>query len=160
MEQISKINWSIKPFNELTPLELYDVLQLRQTVFVVEQNCPYLDADGKDVKAFHVLGYNNNSSSGSTQQLVATSRLLPSGISYDEVSIGRVATHPSVRMTGVGKELMEYSLKYSEILFGKQPIRIGAQKYLKRFYESFGFVDVGKEYLEDGIPHLIMLRNA
>jgi len=129
------------------------MLQLRQLVFVVEQNCAYLDADGKDVKGWHVLGYDKNA-------LVATSRLLPQNVSYQEVSIGRVVSHPTARMTGVGKELMTRSIAGCETLFGVQPIRIGAQKYLKRFYESFGFRDIGQEYLEDGIPHLIMLRDA
>lgn len=153
MSQSSQISWSVKHFNELSVLELYQLLQLRQRVFIVEQNCPYLDADGKDLKAWHVLGHNQQNA------LVATSRLLPAGVSYAEVSIGRVVTHPSERMNGIGKALMEHSIRHCDAQFGPQPIRIGAQKYLKRFYESFGFKDVGNEYLEDGIPHLIMLRD-
>jgi ElaA protein len=151
MSQSSQIEWRLKHFNDLTPHELYGLLQLRETVFVVEQNCPYLDADGKDTKAWHLIGLVE-------EKIVATARIIPAGVSYDEPSIGRVVSHPSLRMTGVGKELMKRSLEHCEKLFGHQPVRIGAQKYLKRFYESFGFVDVGEEYLEDGIPHLIMLR--
>jgi ElaA protein len=151
--QNSQITWTVKHFIDLTPRELYDILQLRESVFIVEQNCPYLDADGKDVQGFHVMGYDNSN-------LVATSRLLPQEISYNEISIGRVASHSDYRMSGIGKELMKQSLQHCELIFGKQAIRIGAQKYLKRFYENFGFVDIGKEYLEDGIPHLVMLRNV
>ena len=151
MEQNSEITWTLKPFNELTPDELYDALQLRQAVFCVEQNCAYQDVDGKDKKSWHLLGYKH-------KMLIAYSRLLPAGISFAEVSIGRVATKKEARMTGAGKALMRQSILNCEKLFGNVAIRIGAQKYLKRFYEGFGFVDVGKEYLEDGIPHLEMLR--
>lgn len=151
MEQNSEITWTLKSFNELTPDELYDALQLRQAVFCVEQNCAYQDVDGKDKKSWHLLGYHHKT-------LIAYSRLLPAGVSFADVSIGRVVTKKEARMTGAGKELMRQSISNCEQLFGKQPIRIGAQKYLKRFYEGFGFEDVGKEYLEDGIPHLEMLR--
>lgn len=118
----------------------------------MEQNCAYQDCDGKDQKSWHLSGYNNDT-------LVAYSRLIPPGVSFAEVSIGRVVSNKNFRMTGAGKELMRRSVLHCEALFGKQPIRIGAQKYLKRFYEGFGFVDVGKEYLEDGIPHLEMVRS-
>src|SRR6476661_3963422 len=98
------ITFITKTFDELTNQELYKLLQLRGEVFVVEQNCPYLDMDDKDQKSFHVLGYAND-------ELVACTRLLPAGVSYDhEPSIGRVATHPSVRSLGYGKLLMEYSI--------------------------------------------------
>jgi len=149
--QNSEINWRLKPYNELTLDELYDLLQLRQMVFSVEQNCAYLDADGKDQLTWHLLGYKND-------KLIAYSRLIPAGVTFTEISIGRVVTHKNYRMTGAGKELMRRSVLHCEELFGVQPIRIGAQKYLKAFYEGFGFKDCGKEYLEDGIPHLEMLR--
>ena len=146
------LNWQLKKFEELTVNELYAIMRLRAEVFVVEQNCPYQDADGKDLKAWHLMG------SDAEGELVAFSRLLPTGVSYEEVSIGRVVSSPKVRGTGAGKELMTQSLAEIEKLFGNVPVRIGAQLYLKTFYESFGFVLQGEEYLEDGIPHVEMLR--
>ena len=125
---------------------------LRAEVFVVEQNCPYQDADGKDLKSYHLMGYDEN------HELVVFSRILPAGVSYKEVSIGRVVSSPKVRGTGAGRALMKQSLSEIEKLFGSVPVRIGAQLYLKAFYESFGFVMEGEEYMEDGIPHIIMLR--
>lgn len=145
------LNWVLKPFNELTVPELYGILQLRSEVFVVEQNCPYLDADGKDYKAWHLCGYING-------KPAAYARLLPAGVSYSEASIGRVVTSPQYRKEGYGKLLMAEAITQCEKLFGKTPIRIGAQAYLKKFYEGFGFEDLNEPYLEDGIPHLIMLR--
>ncbi|MBL7777126.1 MAG: GNAT family N-acetyltransferase [Chitinophagales bacterium] len=142
-----------KPFADLTLAELYAMMQLRQEVFIVEQNCPYLDADGKDVKSHHLLCYD-------TDALVAYCRLLPSGVSYEEPSIGRVITAARVRNTGLGKLLMQKAIEHIELLFGNNTIRIGAQAYLKKFYEQFGFEDMQQPYLEDGIPHLIMLRKA
>jgi ElaA protein len=151
MSQSSQISWSLKQFNDLSVHELYAALQLRQAVFSVEQNCAYLDCDDKDQPSWHLSGYKDN-------VLIAYSRIIPAGVAYHEVSIGRVITHKHHRMTGAGKELMKLSIEHCERLFGHQPIRIAAQKYLKRFYEDFGFEDVGHEYLEDGILHLIMLR--
>ena len=143
------ITFHLKSFNDLTTVELYELLQLRAEVFVVEQNCPYLDMDNKDLKAYHVLGYDNN-------KLVACTRLIPQGISYPEASIGRVVTHPSVRKFGYGKLLMQYSIIQIEELFHSTEIVIGAQKYLERFYSELGFVKEGESYLEDNIPHIIM----
>lgn len=148
---MKKITWSCKPFADLTNKELHDIFQLRQEVFVVEQNCPYLDADGKDLKSLHVSGTQNG-------ELIACARIVLPGVSYKEVSIGRVVTSPKARRTGAGKELMEKSIEYIRKEFGKVPIRIGAQLYLQKFYEGFGFVRQGNEYLEDGIPHIIMLH--
>ncbi len=156
-----KINWTLKHFKDLTTKELYDIFQLRIEVFVVEQNCPYQDADGKDVKSFHLMGYSPSPSlpkGESENTLVAFARILPQGISYDEVSIGRVVSSPKVRGTGAGKLLMEKCLEEIKTKFGDVPVRIGAQCYLKKFYESFGFVAIGDEYMEDNIPHIIMLR--
>ena len=147
-----QIHWTLKKFEELTPHQLYAVLQLRIEVFVVEQNCPFQDADDKDQASYHLLGYVNN-------KLVAYTRLVPPGVSYDEPSIGRVVTSPSVRRTGAGKELMRESIQKVYDLFGKQPIKIGAQLYLKNFYESLGFAQIGESYLEDGIPHIYMRKN-
>ncbi len=143
--------WILKPFNELTPKELYNILQLRNEVFIVEQNCPYQDCDNKDLYAFHLMAMEQD-------KLLAYTRLLAPGISYSESSIGRVVSSPSTRKTGMGKRLMEESIRQIEQLFQTDIIRIGAQLYLKKFYESFGFIQEGESYLEDNIPHIIMLR--
>jgi ElaA protein len=145
------MQWTLKQFNELTPSELYKILQLRNEVFIVEQNCPYQDLDNKDLHSFHLMGTDNDS-------LFAYSRLLAPGISYSESSIGRVVSSPLKRKTGIGKKLMEESILQINQLFHTDVIRIGAQLYLKIFYESFGFIQVGDVYLEDNIPHIIMLR--
>ena len=128
------ITFTTKTFNELSNLELYQLLQLRAEVFVVEQNCPYLDLDDKDQKSFHVLGYHNG-------KLVAYTRLVPIGVSYNvEPSIGRVVTHPSVRSLGYGKLLMNYSITETKKRFNSNVIVIGAQCYLDKFYQNLGFV--------------------
>ena len=145
------ITWQCKPFHELTPAELHRLLALRCAVFIVEQNCPYLDPDHKDEYALHVMGWKDD-------ELVACARILPAGVSYDEVSIGRVATSPLVRGTGAGKELMTKTMDYISDRFGNVPVRISAQSYLQKFYESYGFCRTPKEeYLEDEIPHVEML---
>ena len=143
--------WILKPFADLTPKELYSILQLRNEVFIVEQNCPYQDMDNKDLKSWHLMGMEED-------KLLAYSRLLAPGISYSESSIGRVVSSPSTRKTGMGKKLMEESIRQIHQLFQTDTIRIGAQFYLKKFYESFGFIQEGEPYLEDNIPHIIMLR--
>ncbi len=143
--------WHCLPFEDLSTRQLYDLLALRQEVFVVEQDCPYLDADGKDLKSWHVLGYQG-------ETLVACTRILPRGISYkDGVSIGRVATSQKIRRMGLGKELTKITLEWTEQLFPSQRIRISAQTYLTKFYQSFGFQAIGQEYLEDDIPHIQMV---
>ena len=147
------MNFDCKKFNELSLEELYKTMVLRQEVFVVEQDCPYLDADGKDPVCHHVLGFNN------IGELVAYTRLAPRGILYKKYpAIGRVVTSKSVRGTGAGKELMQASLNYCDQLWPGEPIKISAQTYLKKFYEDFGFVQSGEAYLEDGIPHIPMVR--
>jgi ElaA protein len=144
------INFVTKSFSELSNIELYLLLQLRAEVFVVEQNCPYLDMDNKDQKSVHVLGYDNG-------KLVACTRLVPVGVSYDlEPSIGRVVTHTSVRSLGYGKLLMEYSITEAKSRFNTSVIVIGAQCYLDKFYQNLGFVPEGEMYLEDNIPHMTM----
>jgi ElaA protein len=144
------ITFITKTFDELSNIELYQLLQLRAEVFVVEQNCPYLDMDDKDLKSFHVLGYDND-------KLVACTRLVPIGVSYDlEPSIGRVVTHTSVRSLGYGKLLMEYSIAETKKRFNTNVIVIGAQLYLDRFYQNLSFVPEGEMYLEDNIPHMTM----
>lgn len=144
------MKWSCKAFKELSLDEFHDIIQLREIVFVVEQDCPYLDVDGKDKEALHVFGEYEG-------KIVATTRILKPGISYDEVAIGRVVTSPTVRGMGMGKELMEESMKFVKLHFGKVPVRISAQTYLLRYYKSFGFIETGEEYLEDNIPHFEML---
>ena len=146
------INWQCKTFSELTNEELYRILQLRNEVFVVEQNCAYQDCDGKDLKAYHLTGWENDT-------LVAYSRLLPKGVSYpDAASIGRVVTSPLYRRQNSGRQLMINSIENIYKLFGKVPIMIGAQLYLKKFYESFSFIQTGAVYLEDGIEHITMKK--
>ena len=145
------IQWKTKTFKELNTLELYKILQLRAEIFIVEQDSPYQDVDGKDIKAYHLMGFIG-------ENLVAYTRLLPHGVSYKEVSIGRVVSSSKVRGQGLGREVMKRSIAEIEKLFGKTPIRIGAQLYLQKFYEGFGFVREGEEYIEDKIPHIIMLR--
>jgi ElaA protein len=148
---MTQINWIHKPFAALSPEELYAILQLRSEVFVVEQNCVYLDTDGKDVSAEHLMGWIGN-------KLVAYARLLPAGLSFAEVSIGRVVSSPAFRGTGSGRALLEQAIPTCYALFGKSPIRIGAQLYLQQFYESFGFVQDSDMYLEDGIEHIEMIK--
>ena len=146
------INWSFKKFDDLTSHELYSVLQLRNEVFVVEQNCVFQDADNKDQDSHHLMGWDN-------ETLVAYSRIVPSGIAYDSFpSIGRVVTSPKTRRTGIGKILMQQSIEELQKLFGQSSIKLGAQLYLKKFYESFGFVQSSDMYIEDGIPHIEMIR--
>lgn len=141
----------IKPFDQLTVTELYALLRLRSEVFVVEQNCVFLDQDDKDQKCHHVLVYADN-------KLAAYSRLVPAGLSYTEVSIGRVITSSQARGTGLGRKLMELSIKACNNIFGEQNIRIGAQTYALPFYESLGFIADGDRYDEDGIEHVEMVR--
>jgi ElaA protein len=142
--------WTCKSFDELTTKELYAILRLRSEVFVVEQNCVFLDMDNKDLYCHHLMGWENN-------QLLGYSRVLNAGISYEESSIGRIVTSPSARGRGIGRDLLIQSINTLYSLHGKRDIRIGAQYYLKKFYESFGFVQKGDIYLEDGIEHIEML---
>jgi len=145
------MNWICKNFDELTPHELYAILQLRSIVFVVEQNCVYPDMDDKDQHSFHFMGWES-------EKLCAYTRLVPKGISYkDHQSIGRVVTAPHSRGKGAGRELMLQSIAKTIELFGNYPIKIGAQLYLKNFYKSLGFVQTSDTYLEDGIEHIEMI---
>lgn len=146
-----QLHWLLKRFDELTPYQLYAILQLRNEVFVVEQNCVFQDADDKDQDSYHLMGFIDN-------KLVAYTRLVPAGVSYEQASIGRVVTSPSVRRSGAGKLLMQQSINSLYSLFGKVPIKIGAQLYLQHFYESFGFKRISDIYLEDGIEHIYMLK--
>lgn len=145
---------NLLPFADLSPFDLYEIMILRQTVFIVEQNCPYLDADGLDYQAWHFGVYDSD------RQLVAYTRLLPLNVPYaGYASIGRVVNLPKLRGTGLGRFLMQQSIANCCTLFGNVPIKIGAQSYLIPFYESFGFYSTGENYLEDGIPHTKMILN-
>ena len=145
-----EIQWSLKQFEALSVHELYAILQLRIEVFVVEQNCPFQDADDKDQGSYHLMGWLDN-------KLVAYTRLVPPGYIYEQASIGRVVTSPTVRRFGAGRKLMQESIERTKELFGEGPIKIGAQYYLKKFYESFGFKQTSDIYLEDGIEHIYMI---
>ena len=137
--------------NDLSVKQLFDVLQLRNKIFIVEQDCPYLDADEKDPKCFHVMGFDQH------QNLIATSRVLPPGVSYSEVSIGRVAVAIESRGTGIGDVLNQVSMKFIRNFYGDIPIRLSAQKHLSKYYNKHGFKVVSDPYDEDGIPHVEML---
>jgi ElaA protein len=144
------INWVCATFGELTPEELYKILRLRSEVFVVEQQCIFLDMDDKDYYCHHLSGWQGD-------QLLGYSRIVPSGISYTEFSIGRIVSSPAARGKGVGRELVQQSIRTLYHLYGRKDIRIGAQYHLREFYSSFGFVQKGDIYPEDGIDHVEML---
>jgi ElaA protein len=144
-------NVTCKAFDDLTPHELYEIMRLRNEVFVLEQLCVYQDADNKDQRSHHLMIKDNG-------KLIAYARLLPPGVSYPEMSIGRVISSPEYRRKGAGRLLMQKAIEGCHELFGEGPIRIGAQLYLKKFYESFGFVQAGDMYLEDNIEHIEMKR--
>lgn len=151
------IQFTCKPFADLTVYELYNIMALRQEIFIIEQNCPYLDADGKDLKGWHLMG-RQISDENTEGVLVVYTRLLPKGVSYDDyTSIGRVVSSASVRGSGLGKLLMQRSIEMMEKLYPNEPVKIGAQTYLLKFYESLGFESTGEEYLEDDIPHTSMI---
>lgn len=150
-EAAAAVRWTWKEFEALTARELYALLALRAAVFIVEQNCPYQDADGVDPMCRHLIGWRG-------AEAVACLRLVPPGIKCAEASLGRVVSAQSVRGSGVGRALFAEGVKEAERVYPGQPIRIGAQAYLERFYSSFGFKTVSAPYLEDGIPHVEMLR--
>jgi ElaA protein len=152
MSTNTNLRWVTKTFNELNANELYSLLRLRSEVFVVEQNCIFLDMDNNDQKAFHTIGFIG-------EEVVATTRLFDKNIMYDGYqSIGRVVTAPKHRGLSIGKALMQYSISECERLFGKGPIKIGAQLYLKKFYNEQGFEQSGDVYIEDEIDHIPMIR--
>lgn len=147
------IKWRWRPFEGLTTRDLYAIFELRIEVFTVEQNCVYQDADGKDFKAWHLLGWEDD-------VLIAYIRLLPAGVSYDIPSLGRVATKAIARGRGLGKLIMQKALEKSDELWPGQAMRISAQAYLRKFYEDLGFSVIGEPYLEDDIPHFAMIRDV
>ncbi|EDP69495.1 GCN5-related N-acetyltransferase [Flavobacteriales bacterium ALC-1] len=141
-----------KTFKELTTRELYDLLQLRSEVFVVEQDCVYQDVDGKDQKALHVLGYKND-------DLVAYTRVFKPGYYFENASIGRVVVKEEERQYKYGYDIMNASIEAVKRYYNETTIKISAQTYLKRFYNNLEFIEIGEEYLEDGIPHIRMIKN-
>jgi ElaA protein len=145
---ISFIN---KNFQALTTEELYEIFALRAEVFIVEQNCPYQDVDGKDLHSIHILGHTN-------KQLVAYARVLGQGVSYQEyASIGRIVTSPSIRGKKFGHDLVDVAIEVCQKNFLGQPIKISAQAHLEKFYNKHGFKATGEAYLEDDIPHIGMI---
>lgn len=145
------IAWQLIPFNELTTTQLYELLRLRVDVFVVEQTCPYPELDGNDMKSgvHHLIGVKGN-------HIVACARLLPAGTTYENVSIGRVATKASERGNQLGHQLLTQALYHCHVLWPNQIIDIGAQEHLTPFYQQHGFQVISEMYLEDDIPHVDM----
>ena len=143
------VTWTWHHFDDLSGRDVYELLGLRQAVFSVEQDCAYLDTDGRDFDAFHLRGRDANG------RLVAYLRLLPPD-EHGEVTLGRVVTHGDVRGHGIGRALMQEGIAGAHARFPDLPIHLAAQQRLERFYQSFGFVVVGPSYIEDGIPHVPM----
>lgn len=148
----SQIEWRCAHFDALTPAELYAITRARISVFIVEQTCPYHDADGADPACHHLWTLADG------RDIAAYLRIVPPGVKYAEPSLGRILTTAAGRGQGLGRALVYEGIRRVESMYGAQPIRIGAQRYLLAFYESFGFVRTGYDYDEDGIPHSEMLR--
>ncbi|REG89355.1 GNAT family N-acetyltransferase [Winogradskyella sediminis] len=146
------IHITTKKFNALTTQELYNILQLRSEVFVVEQDCVYQDIDGKDQKALHIFGYKND-------KIVAYTRIFKAGDYFKEASIGRVVVAQQERKFKYGYDIMKASINAIKTHYNDTIIRISAQVYLKQFYNNLGFIEDGEDYLEDGIPHINMLKS-
>ena len=146
------MNFVTKSFSELTTTELYKILQLRSEVFVVEQDCVYQDLDFKDQKSLHVFGFKNDN-------IIAYTRIFKPGDYFDNASIGRVVVADTERKFGYGHDVIKASINAIKTHFNVDEITISAQKYLKKFYEAHQFIQVGEEYLEDGIPHIRMDKN-
>jgi ElaA protein len=146
------LKWKIKRFEALSTAELYNLLQLRAEVFVVEQNCVYQDIDGKDEKALHLIGEDNG-------QVVAYTRLFKPNDYFDQASIGRVVVKQAYRDKKLGHILMQEAIRAIQSGFNETKITISAQLYLKKFYESHGFIQTSETYLEDDIPHIEMKRS-
>lgn len=150
-----EISWQWSRFSELSGDDLYAVVRLREAVFIVEQNCPYPDADGRDPRAWHLLGWSQGAQG---RFLAAYARIFEPGVRYDEGSIGRVVTAPDVRGTGLGKVLMAEALRRLDSLAPGQLVKIAAQRRLEKFYVGLGFKPVSAPYEEDGIIHVDMTR--
>jgi len=144
--------WKIKSFHQLNVFELYGILRLRQEVFAVEQNCVYLDVDGKDQSCDHIFGVDD------AGKVIAYCRIVQPVNSYTEVSIGRVSTHPEHRKSGFGRMVMDKAINFVEDKYGQAAIKIEAQYYLEKFYAAYSFESKGEVYLLDGIEHIEMIR--
>jgi ElaA protein len=149
------IEWQWRSFRELANVELYEVLAARQQVFVLEQQCFYNDFDGLDPGAHHLLGWRT---ADGKRELAAYLRCLAPGAKYEEMSLGRVLTTMAARRSGAGRELLARGIEYAERQHPGHRIRIGAQQYLEKFYQGFGFATISEPYDEDGIMHVDMLR--
>lgn len=147
------MQWILKKFNDLTLNEFHDILQLRINIFIVEQKCPYPELDDKDQIAFHLFGINQE------KRIIAYTRIFKPGDYYKEAAFGRVVVHHEYRSQNIGFQLLKQTVIETRRLFGNINIKIGAQTYLKNFYQSLGFHQVGDEYIEDGIPHIHMVNN-
>lgn len=147
------MEWKTKKYNELTVEELYNILTVRNEVFVVEQNCPYQDCDGKDKHAYHLFLDDNG-------DVIAYTRILEKGVSYDEVSIGRFLVQEKYRGKGLAKEMLLKAISFIEESLNEKAIRLSGQVYIKEFYKCFGFKEVSDTYLEDDIPHVEMLYKS
>jgi ElaA protein len=148
------MNWACVRFDELSVQQLYDVLALRSQVFVVEQNCVFLDIDGLDPQTLHLLGTRADGA------LQAYARLIPPGVKAPDALIGRVVTAPAARGGGSGRALMAEAVAQCQRLWPAHPITLHAQAHLERFYGSFGFLPIGEQYMEDGIPHQEMRKET
>jgi ElaA protein len=146
------LQYSTYHFDDLSSLQLYAILQLRQQVFIIEQDCIYQDCDDKDQTAYHVIGIDGEG------KILATARILAPGVSYDDyASIGRIVTHDKIRGQGEGKKLTQYCIEKTQELYPGESIKISGQSWISPLYEKLGFTKVGEEYLEDGIPHVPMV---
>lgn len=144
------LNWQFKHYNDLSLNEFHDIIALRIKVFVVEQNCPYQELDGRDKKAYHLICRNKEG------ELVGTMRILPKGVAFKELGFGRVVLEESARGVNEGHKMMEEAMEFCKAEFGDVPVYLSGQKYLEPFYNKHEFYSTGKEYLEDGIPHVEM----
>ena len=151
---MNPLRWTWQPFNELAPATLYAILELRSRIFVVEQNCVFLDMDGVDSACEHLCGFDENN------RLLAYLRLVPPGVKCVEPSLGRLVVAQDARRHGLARRAIELGLERLRERYPGQTIRIGGQRYMEAFYASMGFVATGEPYLEDGIPHVEMIRVA
>lgn len=142
--------WKMKKFDELSAEEIYEILRIRNQIFIVEQQCPYLDCDGRDMKSYHLFMENNN-------EIAAYLRIIEKGVSYNEISIGRVLVNSDYRGKGLARNMMKEAMKFINNQLNEDTIRIEAQAYLIDFYKSFGFKQISEVFLEDNIPHIEML---
>lgn len=145
------LNWQFKQYNDLSLNELYDIIALRIKVFVVEQNCPYQELDGKDKKCYHLICRNG------IGNLVGTLRILPPGTAFKEVGIGRIVLDESERGVKAGHQMMREAIQFCFAEFGEVPVQLSGQQHLEKFYQQHGFTSMGEPFIEDGIPHISMI---